>query len=65
MSVLTSKQITDLNRMNLAAQQVQLGTLLDKILTDGGGSSSLDWINLDNLDPVTKSVVMAALKSDE
>ncbi len=59
---LTNKQIKDLNNMNVPAQQVQLGTLLDKLLRGGGYTSSLDWINLDELDSNTRSVVMRALK---
>ncbi len=59
---LTTKQIRDLNNMNVPAQQVQLGTLLDKLLRGGGYTSSLDWINLDELDSNTRSVVMRALK---
>lgn len=45
MAVLTEKQIKDLNRMNQAAQNVQLGTLLDNLLS--GIASGLNWINLD------------------
>lgn len=62
MSVLTQKQIRDLNNMNVAAQQVQLGTLLENLLSGGGYESSLDWINLDALDTNSRRVVMAALK---
>lgn len=43
---LTEKQIRDLNNMNVAAQNVQLGTLLDKIITEGIGA--IDWTNLDD-----------------
>lgn len=60
--VLTKKQIKDLNNMNIAAQQVQLGTLLDNLLQSGGYESSLDWINLDALDDNSRHVVKAALK---
>lgn len=60
--VLTKKQIKDLNNMNIAAQQVQLGTLLDNLLQSGGYESSLDWINLDELDDNARRVVKAALK---
>lgn len=36
---LTAKQIRDLNRMNKASQNVQLGTLLNDLIENGGGSS--------------------------
>lgn len=62
MAVLTDKQIRDLNNMNVAAQQVQLGTLLETLLEGGGYQSSLDWINLDALDTQSRRVVLAALK---
>jgi len=62
MMALTAKQIKDLNNMNVPAQQVQLGTLLDKLLRGGGYTSSLDWINLDELDSNTRNVVLNALK---
>lgn len=35
---LTTKQIYDLNNMNVAAQNVQLGTLLNEQITEGGGT---------------------------
>lgn len=62
MAVLTDKQIRDLNNMCVAAQQVQLGTLLENLLEGGGYESSLDWINLDALDANARRVVIAALK---
>lgn len=34
---LTDKQIYDLNNMNVAAQNVQLGNLLDNLVESGGG----------------------------
>lgn len=34
---LTDKQIYDLNNMNVAAQNVQLGSLLDNLIESGGG----------------------------
>lgn len=39
---LTSREIHDLNNMNRAAQNVQLGTLLDDLIENGGGGGSGD-----------------------
>lgn len=58
---LTAKQIYDLNHMNVAAQNVQLGTLLNKLIT-GGGAIGLDWSNLDD---VTRARLMAIVDEDK
>lgn len=58
---LTAKQIYDLNHMNVAAQNVQLGTLLNKLITGGGGAAALDWANLDD---VTRMKLMAIVDNE-
>lgn len=57
---LTDKQIYDLNHMNVAAQNVQLGTIINALID--GGVSSLNW---DDLDEDTKRILMAISNSEE
>lgn len=59
---LTEKQIYDLNNMNVAAQNVQLGKLLNDILS-GSISGEINWINLDGLDEETKKKIIAILSN--
>lgn len=60
---LTAKEIYDLNHMNVAAQNVQLGTILNKLITGGGGGgASIDW---DNLDENTRARILAAIENEE
>lgn len=58
---LTAKEIYDLNNMNVAAQKVQLGTVLDKLI-EGGGVAALDW---ENLDEDTRRMLMAMVEQKE
>lgn len=59
---LTEKQIYDLNNMNVAAQNIQLGKLLNDILS-GSISGEINWINLDGLDEETKKKIIAILSN--
>ncbi len=58
---LTAKEIYDLNNMNVAAQKVQLGTLLNNLI-EGGGVAALDW---ENLDEDTRRKLMAMVEKKE
>lgn len=59
---LTAKEIYDLNNMNVAAQNVQLGTLINKLIADGGGAADIDW---QNLDEDTRRRIMKAMQNEE
>lgn len=59
---LTAKEIYDLNHMNVAAQNVQLGTILNKLITGGGGAGAIDW---DNLDENTRARILAAIENEK
>jgi len=59
---LSNKEIHDLNNMNVAAQNVQLGTLLNDLI-NGGGGSGLNWINLDSLTSSQKDRLIKLLES--
>lgn len=58
---LTAKEIYDLNNMNVAAQNVQLGTLINKLIA-GGGAADIDW---QNLDEDTRRRIMKAIQNGE
>lgn len=59
---LTAKEIYDLNNMNVAAQNVQLGTLINKLIAGGGGAADIDW---QNLDEDTRRRIMKAMQNEE
>ena len=59
---LTAKEIYDLNNMNVAAQNVQLGTLINKLIDDGGEAADIDW---QNLDEDTRRRIMKAMQNEE
>ena len=56
---LSAKEVYDLNNMNVAAQNVKLGTLLNNLLAGGGGTMS--WINLDELNDNQRERLVALL----
>ena len=59
---LTAKEIYDLNNMNVAAQNVQLGTLINKLIAGGGGAADIYW---QNLDEDTRRRIMKAMQNEE
>ena len=59
---LTAKEIYDLNNMNVAAQNVQLGTLINKLIAGSGGAADIDW---QNLDEDTRRRIMKAMQNEE
>ena len=59
---LTAKEIYDLNNMNVAAQNVQLGTLINKLIAGVGGAADIDW---QNLDEDTRRRLMKAMQNEE
>lgn len=59
---LTAKEIYDLNNMNVAAQNVQLGTLINKLIAGGGVAADIDW---QNLDEDTRRRIMKAMQNEE
>ena len=54
---LTAKEIYDLNNMNVAAQNVQLGTLINKLI-----AADIEW---QNLDEDTRRRIMKAMQNEE
>ena len=48
--------------MNVAAQNVQLGTLINKLIAGGGGAADIDW---QNLDEDTRRRIMKAIQNEE
>ena len=59
---LTAKEIYDLNNMNVAAQNVQLGTLINKIIAGGGGAADIDW---QKREEDTRRRIMKAMQNEE